>query len=30
MPYVGKVYNVKVAGSDQYAVGNDGLIVRDW
>ncbi|MHC4486292.1 MAG: hypothetical protein ACYS4T_13950 [Planctomycetota bacterium] len=30
MPFVGKVYNLKVAGSDQYAVGNDGLIVRDW
>ncbi len=30
MPFVGKVYNVKVAGSDQYAVGNDGLIVRDY
>jgi len=30
MPFVGKVYNVKVADSDQYAVGNDGLIVRDY
>ena len=30
MPFVGKVYNVKIADSDQYAVGNDGLIVRDY
>ena len=30
MPYVGKVYNIKVRNSEQYAVGKDGLIVRDW
>ena len=30
MPYVGKVYNLKVKNSEQYAVGKDGLIVRDW
>ena len=30
MPYVGKVYNLKVQNSEQYAVGQDGLIVRDW
>ena len=30
MPFVGKVYNLKIAESDQYAVGKDGLIVRDW
>ncbi len=28
--YTGKVYNLKVAGSDQYPVGKDGVIVRDW
>ncbi|MCP4611656.1 MAG: prepilin-type N-terminal cleavage/methylation domain-containing protein [Planctomycetes bacterium] len=30
MPFVGKVYNLKVAGSEQYFVGKDGLVVRDW
>jgi hypothetical protein len=30
MPYVGKVYNLKIKNSEQYAVGKDGLIVRDW
>jgi len=30
MPFVGKVYNLKVAGSEQYFVGKDGVIVRDW
>ena len=30
MPYVGKVYNLKIRNSQQYAVGEDGLIVRDW
>ncbi|MBN2181381.1 MAG: prepilin-type N-terminal cleavage/methylation domain-containing protein [Sedimentisphaerales bacterium] len=30
MPYVGKVYNVKVSGSDQYMVGEDMVIVRDY
>ena len=29
-PYIGKVYNIKVAGSDQYMVGKDGVIVRDY
>jgi hypothetical protein len=30
MPYVGKVYNLKVEGSDRYLAGEDGLIVRDY
>ena len=30
LPYVGKVYNVKVNGSDQYMVGEDAVIVRDY
>jgi hypothetical protein len=30
MPFVGKVYNLKVNGSDQYMVGEDGVIVRDF
>ncbi|TKJ37158.1 MAG: hypothetical protein CEE38_09705 [Planctomycetes bacterium B3_Pla] len=29
MPYAGKVYNLKVAGSDRYLVGRDAIIVRD-
>ena len=29
-PFVGKVYNLKVKGSDQYIVGKDGVIVRDY
>jgi parallel beta-helix repeat protein len=28
--YIGKVYNLKVAGSDQYMVGEDAVIVRDY
>ncbi|MHC4167776.1 MAG: SUMF1/EgtB/PvdO family nonheme iron enzyme [Planctomycetota bacterium] len=28
-PYVGKVYNLKISNSDRYAVGKDGVIVRD-
>jgi len=28
--YVGTVYNVKVANSEQYQVGTDGVVVRDW
>jgi hypothetical protein len=28
--FVGKVYNLKINNSDQYMVGNDGLIVRDY
>jgi hypothetical protein len=27
--YTGKVYNLKVSGSDQYMVGADAVIVRD-
>jgi hypothetical protein len=30
MPYVGKVYNLKVEGSDRYLVGKDAVIVRDY
>jgi len=30
MPFVGKVCNLKVNGSDQYMVGEDGVIVRDF
>jgi len=30
MPYVGKVYNLKVEGSDRYLVGKDAIIVRDY
>jgi len=29
-PYAGKVYNLKVSNSEQYLVGKDGVIVRDW
>lgn len=29
-PYIGKVYNLKIADSDRYAVGKDGVIVRDY
>ncbi len=29
-PFVGKVYNLKVKGSEQYMVGKDGVIVRDY
>jgi len=29
-PYVGKVYNLKVEGSDRYMVGKDAVIVRDY
>jgi hypothetical protein len=28
--YTGKVYNLKVAGSDRYIVGKDAIIVRDY
>jgi len=28
--FFGKVYNLKLKGSDQYIVGKDGLIVRDY
>ena len=30
MPYAGKVYNLKVEGSDRYLVGKDAVIVRDY
>jgi len=30
MPYVGKVYNLKVRDGEQYLVGEDGVVVRDW
>ena len=30
MPYAGKVYNIKVEGSDRYLVGKDAVIVRDY
>ena len=29
-PYVGKIYNLKVDGSDRYLVGKDAVIVRDY
>ena len=29
-PYTGKVYNLKVRHSEQYLVGKDGVVVRDW
>ncbi len=28
--YVGKVYNLKVKDGEQYLVGQDGVVVRDW
>jgi hypothetical protein len=30
MPFVGKVYNLKVSNSDQYFVGKDNVFVRDY
>jgi hypothetical protein len=30
MPYIGKVYNLKVEGSDRYLVGKDAVVVRDY
>ena len=30
VPFVGKVYNLKVKSSDRYIVGKDGIIVRDY
>lgn len=30
VPFVGKVYNIKIKGSDQYFVGIDRVIVRDY
>jgi len=29
-PYMGKVYNLKIEGSDRYLVGEDAVIVRDY
>ncbi len=29
LPYMGKVYNLKIEGSDRYLVGKDAVIVRD-
>jgi prepilin-type N-terminal cleavage/methylation domain-containing protein len=29
-PYTGKVYNLNVKDSDQYMVGKDKVVVRDW
>ncbi|MGB2862114.1 MAG: SUMF1/EgtB/PvdO family nonheme iron enzyme [Sedimentisphaerales bacterium] len=29
-PFIGKVYNLKIKSSDQYMVGKDGVIVRDY
>ena len=30
VPFVGKVYNLKIKDSEQYLVGEDGVVVRDW
>jgi prepilin-type N-terminal cleavage/methylation domain-containing protein len=30
MPFVGNVYNLKISNSDQYNVGKDGVVVRDF
>jgi len=30
MPYIGKVYNLKVKSSDRYLVGKDAIVVRDY
>ena len=30
LPFVGKVYNLKIENGEQYLVGKDGIIVRDW
>jgi hypothetical protein len=30
MPYTGKVYNLKIDGSDRYLVGKDAIVVRDY
>ena len=30
LPFVGKVYNLKIKDGEQYCVGKDGLVVRDW
>jgi intein/homing endonuclease len=30
LPYVGKVYNLRVEGSNRYLVGKDAVIARDY
>jgi prepilin-type N-terminal cleavage/methylation domain-containing protein len=30
VPYTGKVYNLRIASSDRYLVGEDAVVVRDW
>jgi prepilin-type N-terminal cleavage/methylation domain-containing protein len=30
MPFEGKVYNLKIKDGEQYIVGEDGIVVRDW
>ncbi len=30
VPYIGKVYNLKIKDGEQYFVGEDGVAVRDW
>jgi hypothetical protein len=30
VPFVGKVYNLKVKDGEKYLVGEDGVVVRDW
>ena len=30
VPYIGKVYNLKIRNGEQYLVGKDGIVVRDW
>ncbi|MEJ2703191.1 MAG: prepilin-type N-terminal cleavage/methylation domain-containing protein [Sedimentisphaerales bacterium] len=30
LPFVGKVYNLKIKDGEKYMVGKDGVIVRDW
>jgi len=30
MPYVGKVYNLRIKGGERYFVGKDGIVARDW
>jgi prepilin-type processing-associated H-X9-DG protein len=30
IPFVGKVYNLRISNSDRYIVGKDGVIVRDY
>jgi hypothetical protein len=30
VPYIGKVYNLNIAGSDRYLIGKDAVVVRDY